>query len=80
MNNKSFKLFRPGLFNIFVSIMLCSQRILMHNGKSDHYHPVWSLGEYVRGEVSSQVQMSVQVHVQVPLEEVPPRALDLRWV
>ena len=39
-----------------------------------------TLGEHVRGEVPFNVQLSVQVHVHVPLEEVSPRPPDLRWV
>ena len=56
--------------------MLCSHRVLLHNGNVDHYHPAWSLEEHVRGKVPSNVQVNVQMFIQVHLEDVSPKPLD----
>ena len=57
VKDESFKLFSSGLLDLFD--MLCSHRVLLYNGNLNHYHPAWSIGEYVRGEIHSNVQVNV---------------------
>ena len=67
--DKSFKLFRPGLFELID--MLCSYHILIHYGNVDQNHPRFVSRRTCEGEVPSNVQVCVQALTHVPMKDVP---------